>query len=85
MSAHPPLEATLGKDEWFFSRPGNRICQTAPTIGHTSIHKAKGLDALAVILVGLPSFDQLTRPYYRYTYFTGVSRARQLLACVHVA
>jgi hypothetical protein len=53
-------------------------------IGHTSIHKAKGLDALAVILVGLPSFDQLTRPYDRFTYFMGASRARQLLACVHV-
>lgn len=53
-------------------------------IGHTSIHKAKGLDALAVILVGLPAFDQLTRPYDRFTYFMGASRARQLLACVHV-
>ena len=53
-------------------------------IGHTSIHKAKGLDALAVILVGLQSFDQLTRPYDRFTYFMGASRARQLLACVHV-
>ena len=52
-------------------------------IGHTSIHKAKGLDALAVILVGLPPFDQLTRPYDRFTYFMGASRARQLLACVH--
>jgi hypothetical protein len=56
---------------------------TGDAIGHTSIHKAKGLDALAVILVGLPSFDQLTRPYDRFTYFMGASRARQLLACVH--
>ena len=54
------------------------------TVGHTSIHKAKGLDALAVVLVGLPSFDQLTTPYDRFTYFMGASRARQLLACVHV-
>ncbi len=53
-------------------------------IGHTSIHKAKGLDALAVILVGLRPFDQLTTPYDRFTYFMGASRARQLLACVHV-
>ena len=52
-------------------------------IGHTSIHKAKGLDALAVILIGLPSYDQLTRPHDRFTYFMGASRARQLLACVH--
>ena len=54
-------------------------------IGHTSIHKAKGLDALAVILIGLPPFGQLTRPYDRFTYFMGASRARQLLACVHMS
>ncbi len=53
-------------------------------IGHTSIHKSKGLDSLAVIVVGLRSFDKLTRPYDQFTYFMGVSRARQLLACVHV-
>jgi hypothetical protein len=58
---------------------------TGDAIGHTSIHKAKGLDALAVILVGLSSFDQLTRPYDRFTYFMGASRARQLLACVHMS
>jgi hypothetical protein len=40
---------------------------------------------LAVILVGLSSFDQLTRPYDRFTYFMGASRARQLLACVHMS
>lgn len=54
-------------------------------IGHSSIHKAKGLDALAVILVVPKSFDQLTEPYDRFTYFMGASRARQLLACVHVS
>lgn len=53
-------------------------------IGHSSIHKAKGLDALGVILVGLRPFEQLTTPYDRFTYFMGASRARQLLACVHV-
>lgn len=52
-------------------------------IGHSSIHKAKGLDSLAVILVGLRPFDQLTSAYDRFTYFMGASRARQLLACVH--
>jgi hypothetical protein len=56
----------------------------ANAIGHSSIHKAKGLDALAVILVGLRPFTDLTRPYDRFTYFMGASRARQLLACVHV-
>lgn len=54
-------------------------------IAHSSIHKAKGLDALAVILVVPKSFDQLTEPYDRFTYFMGASRARQLLACVHVS
>lgn len=55
------------------------------TIAHSSIHKAKGLDALAVILVVPRPFDQLTDPYDRFTYFMGASRARQLLACVHVS
>jgi hypothetical protein len=54
-------------------------------IGHTSIHKAKGLDSLAVILVGLRPFDKLTTPYDQFTYFMGASRARQLLACIHVS
>jgi hypothetical protein len=80
---HPPLEATSGKDEWLFSHPGKRIYQAASAIGHTFIRKTKCIDALAVILIGLPSFDQLTRPYDRFTYFMGASRARQLLACVH--
>jgi hypothetical protein len=56
----------------------------ANTIAHCSIHKAKGLDALAVILIVPRTFDQLTEPYDRFTYFMGASRARQLLACVHV-
>lgn len=51
-------------------------------IGHSSVHKAKGLDSLAVILVGLRPFVELTSPQDRYTYFMGASRARQLLACV---
>ncbi|MEY4484734.1 MAG: hypothetical protein RL693_2186 [Verrucomicrobiota bacterium] len=54
------------------------------TIGHTSIHKAKGLDSLAVILLGLRSFEELSNASDRFTYFMGASRARQLLACVHV-
>ena len=54
-------------------------------IGHTSIHKAKGLDSLAVILVGLRPFGQLTQPYDHFTYFMGASRARQMLACIHVS
>jgi hypothetical protein len=52
------------------------------SIGHSSVHKAKGLDSLAVVLVGLRPFAELTSPQDRYTYFMGASRARQLLACV---
>jgi len=52
------------------------------SIGHSSVHKAKGLDSLAVILVGLRPFAELSSPQDRYTYFMGASRARQLLACV---
>lgn len=54
-------------------------------IGHSSIHKAKGLDALAVILVGLRAYVDLKMPNDRFTYFMGASRARQLLAVVHVS
>jgi hypothetical protein len=39
----------------------------ANTIAHCSIHKAKGLDALAVILIVPRAFDQLTEPYDRFT------------------
>jgi hypothetical protein len=55
------------------------------TIAHCSIHKAKGLDSLAIILIVPRAFDQLTEPYDRFTYFMGASRARQLLACVHIS
>ncbi len=51
-------------------------------IRHTSIHKAKGLDSKAVILIGLPPFKDLTSDYDYYSWFMGVSRARQLLAIV---
>lgn len=53
------------------------------SIGHSSVHKAKGLDSLAVILVGVRPFSALNNAQDRYTYFMGASRARQLLACVH--
>jgi len=54
-------------------------------LAHCSIHKAKGLDALGVVLVVPGRFDHLERPPDRFTYFMGASRARQLLACVHVS
>ena len=52
------------------------------TIRHTSIHKAKGLDAKAVILVGMPPHKDLATDYDHFSWFMAVSRARQLLAIV---
>ena len=50
-------------------------------IRHCSIHKAKGLDSKAVILVGVtnPSNEEMGS-YDRFTLFMGASRARQILA-----
>lgn len=56
--------------------PGQRA------IRHLSINRAKGLDALAVIVVGVAPFAGLTRGDDQYTYFMGASRAKQLLAVV---
>ncbi|TAE86374.1 MAG: hypothetical protein EAZ82_11435 [Verrucomicrobia bacterium] len=50
------------------------------TIRHCSINKAKGLDARAVILLGLPPFEEFNDDFSAYTWFMGASRARQLLA-----
>jgi hypothetical protein len=52
------------------------------TIRHTSIHKAKGLDSKAIILIGLPPHKNLESDYDHYSWFMAVSRARQLLAIV---
>jgi hypothetical protein len=51
-------------------------------IRHTSIHKAKGLDSKAVILIGLPAHKDLASDYDHFSWFMAVSRARQLLAIV---
>ncbi len=56
----------------------------ADSIRHTSINKAKGLDARAVILIGLPSFAKANKDA-AYNWFMGASRARQLLALVEMA
>jgi superfamily I DNA/RNA helicase len=55
---------------------------TPGTIRHTSVHKAKGLDSKAVILIGMPPHKDLTSDYDHYTWFMASSRARQLLALV---
>jgi hypothetical protein len=52
-------------------------------IRHCSIHKAKGLDSIAVILVGVASpNDTEMSAYNRFTLFMGASRARQILAII---
>jgi len=61
---------------------------TAPEPGtkairHLSINRAKGLDAVAVIVVGVAPFATITKTDDQYTYFMGASRAKQLLAVVH--
>jgi hypothetical protein len=53
-------------------------------VNFTSANRAKGLDALAVILVDFAPFAELTEPMVQISYFMGASRARQLLAVVHV-
>lgn len=50
---------------------------------HTSVKKAKGLDAIGVIMVGLRPFHELSQPNHQFAYFMGASRAKQLLAVVH--
>jgi len=53
-------------------------------IGHCSIHKAKGLDSKAVILIDVRSpKDPAITPYERFTLFMGASRARQVLAVLY--
>ncbi len=51
-------------------------------IRHTSIHKAKGLDSKAVILIGMPPHKDLATDYDHFSWFMAVSRARQLLAVI---
>jgi hypothetical protein len=54
-------------------------------IHHLSINRAKGLDALAVIMVGAEPFQKIRKVDNQYTYFMGASRAKQMLAIVHGA
>jgi hypothetical protein len=48
-----------------------------------SINKAKGLDALAVIMIDVERFDKLSGAQEQMNYFMGASRVRQLLAILH--
>ena len=62
---------------------GQALPDEGAAIQHLSINRAKGLDATAVIIVGVKPFQQLTEIDHQYTYFMGASRAKQLLAVVH--
>jgi hypothetical protein len=64
--------------EYGETETGNSKC-----IRHLSINRAKGLDSLAVILVGLQRFQETQRTDSQYTYFMGASRAKQLLGIAH--
>lgn len=55
---------------------------TPDCIRHTSIHKAKGLDSKAVILIGMPPHKNLATDYDHFSWFMAISRARQLLAII---
>jgi hypothetical protein len=53
-------------------------------IRHLSINRAKGLDALALIMVvGAEPFQTIRKVDNQYTCFMGASRAKQMLAIVH--
>lgn len=62
---------------------GDNQDEAAKCIRHLSINRAKGLDALGVILVGVRPFQEIQVVDHQYTYFMGASRAKQLLAVVH--
>jgi len=48
-----------------------------------SVNRAKGLDALGIILIDVQPFEHCEEGRARMDYFMGASRARQLLAVVH--
>jgi hypothetical protein len=62
---------------------GEPLEENKKVIRHLSINRAKGLDALGVILIGVRPFQEIQGADHQYTYFMGASRAKQLLAAVH--
>lgn len=62
---------------------GAPLEENTKVIRHLSINRAKGLDALGVILIGVRPFQEIRGEDHQYTYFMGASRAKQLLAVVH--
>ncbi len=62
---------------------GSAAEENKKAIRHLSINRAKGLDALAVIMIGAEPFQKINKVDNQYTYFMGASRAKQMLAVVH--
>ena len=49
-----------------------------------SVRRAKGLDSLGVILFDFPRFEKISEGQDKMDFFMGASRARQLLAVLHL-
>jgi hypothetical protein len=83
---HRDLSKTpLGETKTLLGKPLVEATETdvpKSAIRHTNIHRAKGLDATAVIVIGLHPFESVTDPAYHHTHFMAASRARQLLAII---
>jgi len=79
-SALGPCESLGGLPLFEYGEPeaGEQKC-----IRHLSINRAKGLDSLAVIMIGVWPFQNIRHTDGQYTYFMGASRAKQLLGIVH--
>ena len=57
------------------------------SVAYLNIHRSKGLDRLAVILIDMPRWEESANQGDEgnlEAYFAGASRARQLLAVVHL-
>jgi hypothetical protein len=78
---------TLARPAWLNNEKINGVPLAKngkPGIRASSVHKAKGLEALAVVLVGFPPVAELQKPDATegaaFTWLMGATRARQLLA-----
>lgn len=80
---------TAARPKWLENEKVNGVSlarRGVPGVAHLSVHKAKGLEAKGVILVGFPPATQLKGPTAPpgagATWMMGVTRARDLLAVV---
>lgn len=81
---------TASRPQWLDAEKVNGIPLAGPNgragVRSSSVHKAKGLEAQAVILIGMPPMAQVfaeTSPQgLPFTWFMGASRGRQLLAVI---